>query len=129
MQNLHLKLNVDVQVTAVGIVKLISVHLPLGKQSVLPPKTRRLQHEIPGVYVRLCDKASDHHTETLRRAELTARPHGWGRFLVSTRVHKDNFSCLYSGKIYCFNGHDLMIFVATQQQIPLTCISFPFQTQ
>lgn len=44
VDHLHLKLNIDVQVTAVNIIKFVCFHLPTGKLLVV---TRRLQHETP----------------------------------------------------------------------------------
>lgn len=44
VDHLHLKLNIDVQVTAVNIIKFVCFHLPTGKHLVV---TRRLQHETP----------------------------------------------------------------------------------
>lgn len=44
VDHLHLKLNIDVQVTAVNIIEFVRFHLPTGKHLVV---TRRLQHETP----------------------------------------------------------------------------------
>lgn len=44
VDHLHLKLNIDVQVTAVNIIKFVCFHLPTGKHLVV---TRRLEHETP----------------------------------------------------------------------------------
>lgn len=44
VDHLHLKLNIDVQVTAVNIIEFVCFHLPTGKHLVV---TRRLQHETP----------------------------------------------------------------------------------
>lgn len=44
VDHLHLKLNIDVQVTAVNIIEFVRFHLPTGKHLFV---TRRLQHETP----------------------------------------------------------------------------------
>lgn len=95
--NLHLKLNVNIQVTAVDIVKFVSVHLPTGKHSILTPQTRRLQHEIPGTVVR----------DFLRRGLGAAQKHSsWDKPSPDNRVrHSVSLSKASQRQLRAFIHH------------------------